>query len=174
MSSAVKSWLAYAAVLAGAALWLGLIVAAPLLAHVGGAAAAWGTHLYTFFHPICHQLDGRSLHLFGEPLGVCSRCSAIYAGFLIGLCIYPFFRPVSTPHAPSRGMLVAALAPMILDVFLSLTGMHDATIGTRILTGAAFGLLMPYVVMPVLLGAVHELQSHQPPITHLQKGSTDA
>jgi hypothetical protein len=71
-------------------------------------------------------------------------------------------------------MLLAALAPMLVDVILGLTGLHDATIGTRIATGAAFGLLVPYVVMPVLLGAMHELHSHQPPIIHPQKGSSDA
>jgi uncharacterized membrane protein len=174
MSSAVKAWIAYAIVLAGAVVWLGLIVAAPMLTQAGGTAAAWGAHLYTFFHPICHQLDARSLHLFGEPLGVCSRCSAIYTAFLAGLLVYPFFRPVGKPHPPSRAMLGAALAPMLVDVALGFTGLHDATMVTRIVTGAVFGSLVPYVVMPVLLGAVHELNAHQPPITQLQKGSTDA
>lgn len=166
--------MAYAAVVAGAALWFALIVAAPLLTHAGGASAAWGAHLYTFFHPICHQLEGRSLLLFGEPLAVCSRCSAIYAGFFVGALIYPFFRRVGTPHAPSRTMLIVALAPMVLDVALGVAGLHDATIGTRLITGALFGLLVPYVVMPVVLGAVHEFNAHQPPISQLQKGSTDA
>ena len=174
MNSASRAWLAYGVVLAGALLWCGLIVAAPVLTHAGGTAAVWGSQLYTFFHPICHQLDGRSLHIAGERLGVCSRCSAIYAGFLVGLLIYPFFRPVGRPHAPSRTMLVVALVPMLIDVVLGIAGLHDATIGTRLITGAIFGLLVPYVVMPVLLGAVHEMFAHQPPTTQLQKGSTDA
>lgn len=174
MSSPTKAWLAYGVVLTGAVLWCGLIVAAPVLTHAGGTAAVWGEQLYTFFHPLCHQLDSRSLHIAGAPLGVCSRCSAIYAGFLVGLLIYPFFRPVARPHAPSRTMLLVALSPMLLDVVLGIAGLHDATIGTRLITGGVFGLLVPYVVMPVVLGAVHESHNHQPPITQLQKGSPDA
>ncbi len=174
MSNSGRAWLAYGTVLAGAALWCGSIVAAPLLSHAGGTAATWGGHLYTLFHPVCHQLDDRSLHLFGGPLAVCSRCSAIYAGFFAGLLIYPFFRSVGTPHPPSRTMLAVALAPMLVDVLLGIAGLHDVTIGTRLITGALFGLLVPYVVMPVVLGAVHEYNAHQPPLTQLQKGSTDA
>ena len=134
----------------------------------------WGTSLYTFFHPLCHQLDGRSLHIFGVPLAVCSRCSAIYAGFLAGVIIYPLFRPVREPHPPSRTMLVIALLPMIVDVVMGFAGLHDSSIGTRLVTGAFFGLLIPYVILPVFLGAVHEYSTHQPTPTHLQKGSSDA
>ena len=71
-------------------------------------------------------------------------------------------------------MLAVALAPMLVDVLLGIAGLHDATIGTRVISGGLFGMLVPYVVMPVVLGAVHEYNAHQPPITQLQKGSTDA
>ena len=172
MSSAHRAVVAYLLVLAGAVLWSGLIVAAPVLMHNG--ATAWGEALYTFFHPICHQIDGRSIHIAGGPLAVCSRCSAIYAGFLVGALAYPLFRPVRKPHAPSRTMLVVALIPMFVDVVLGLTGLHDVTIGTRLVTGAVFGLLVPFVVLPVFLGAVHEYSTHQPTTSHLQKGSSDA
>jgi uncharacterized membrane protein len=174
MNSANRAVVAYLAVLAGALVWCGLIVAAPVLVNAGGTAAQWGAALYTFFHPLCHQLDGRSLHILGEPLAVCSRCSAIYAGFLAGVIVYPLFRPVRAPHPPSRTMLVIALSPMVLDVVLGFAGLHDATIGTRLVTGAIFGLLIPYVVLPVFLGAVHEYPTHQPTTSHLQKGSSDA
>ncbi len=174
MSNAAKAWIVYGLVAAGAVTWCGLIVAAPLLTHAGGGAASWGTEIYTFFHPLCHQLDGRSLHCAGEKLAVCSRCSAIYAGFLLGVLVYPFFRPVGRPHAPSRTMLLVALAPMAVDVLLGFTGLHDATIGTRLITGGIFGVLIPFVVLPVLLETVHERQTHQPHPTQLQKGSTDA
>lgn len=172
MSSPTRAIIAYLIVLAGAVLWCGLIVAAPVLMHAG--ATGWGEGLYTFFHPICHQMDDRSLQVFGMPLAVCSRCSAIYAGFLVGLLAYPLFRPVREPHPPSRTMLVVALIPMAVDVALALTGLHDATLGTRLVTGAVFGLLIPFVVLPVFLGAVHEYSTHQPTPSHLQKGSTDA
>lgn len=173
MSNAGKAWLLYSIVVTGALLWCGLIVAAPLLTSAGGSGAAAGEQIYAFFHPVCHQFDGRSLHIAGERLAVCSRCSAIYAGFLLGLLVYPAFRPVGVPHTPSRTVLLIAVTPMLLDVAFDFTGLHETSIGTRLVSGAVFGILIPYVVMPVLLGALHEHQTHQPP-TQLQKGSTDA
>jgi uncharacterized membrane protein len=173
MSNAVKAWLLYAIVVAGAFLWCGLIVAAPLLTAGGGSGSAIGGYIYGFFHPVCHQFDGRSLHIAGERLAVCSRCSAIYAGFLLGLLMYPAFRPVGKPHVPSRTVLLIAVTPMLLDVALDIIGLHETTMVTRLITGGIFGVLVPYVVMPVVLGIIHERQTHQPP-TQLQKGSTDA
>jgi hypothetical protein len=67
---------AYAALLAGSALWSLSIVAAPLLAL---------PLVYEFFSHICHQDPSRSWHVFGEPLAVCIRCSCIYFGFAASL-----------------------------------------------------------------------------------------
>jgi uncharacterized membrane protein len=173
MSNAGKAWLLYGIVVAGALLWCGLIVAAPLLTAAGGTGAVVGKLIYDLFHPVCHQFDGRSLHIAGERLAVCSRCSAIYAGFLLGLLAYPAFRPVGRPHMPSRTVLLIAVTPMLLDVGLDIIGVHETGLATRLVTGGIFGLLAPYVVMPVVFGALDERQTHQPP-NQPQKGSTDA
>lgn len=173
MSNAAKAWLLYTIIVAGAFLWCGLIVAAPLLTAGGGNGTAAGEQIYSFFHPVCHQFEGRSIHIVGEPLAVCSRCSAIYGGFLLGVLVYPAFRPVGRPHVPSRTGLLIAITPMLLDVVLDIAGLHVTSMATRLITGGVFGILIPFVVMPVVLGTVHERQTHQPP-TQLQKGSTDA
>ena len=69
---------ARAAVLLGATVWCLAIVAAPLF--------HWGL-VYAFFSTICHQLPARSWHLYGEPLGLCIRCTSISFGFLAGLLV---------------------------------------------------------------------------------------
>lgn len=163
--------LAYALVLAGAILWNGLIVAAPVLA-AGGAG--WAGGLYAFFQPVCHQLDGRSLHIAGEPLAVCARCAAIYAGFLSGVMVYPLLRPVRAPRPPSRKMLAIALAPMALDVILGLAGLHEVSLATRLVTGGVFGLLIPFVVLPVFIGAVTEMHTLPSTIHNQSKGRSNA
>ena len=62
-------------VLAGAASWCLLIIAAPLFQlHT----------VYVFFSTICHQNPLRSWTLAGKALPVCIRCSCIYLGFLLG------------------------------------------------------------------------------------------
>jgi len=166
--------LAYALALAGTILWCGMLVAAPACLHAGGAWNGLGETMYAVFHPICHQLDGRSLHLFGLPLAACTRCSAIYCAFLLGLVVYPFVKPLGTPHVPSRTTLILAIAPMLLDVVLAASGIHASDALSRLLTGALLGVMLPFVVMPVYLGAVLEHsripQSH---FTHM-KGSIDA
>jgi len=168
-----KPLLAYLVFLAGAFTWCILILAAPLLSHAGGSGAAWGSVLYEGFHRICHQYDSRTLHMAGEPLGVCSRCSGIYFAFLAGTVCYPLLRDLRRPVVPSRGLLVAAVIPMLIDVGLGIAGLHEISTTTRVLTGSVFGALIPFVILPVALGAVIERTSSSLPF-HQPKGTVDA
>ena len=61
-----------------AVLWLSATLIAPLVE---------GREIYAFFALICHQIPDRSWFLGTEPLATCIRCTAIYAGFLIGLAL---------------------------------------------------------------------------------------
>ena len=65
-------------VVAIAAVWLLLIVTAPLL-WTPLAAAVYGAGSL-----ICHQLSERSFHLQGSQLPVCARCFGLYAGGTLG------------------------------------------------------------------------------------------
>lgn len=168
-----KPLFAYLVFLAGAFTWCMLILAAPLLAHAGGSAGAWGNVLYEGFHRICHQFDGRTLHIAGEPLGVCSRCSGIYFAFLAGTLCYPLVRNIRRPVVPSRPLLIVALIPMLVDVGLGFAGLHEISTITRLVTGSVFGALIPFVVLPVALGAAIERTSPSLPL-HQQKGTIDA
>lgn len=164
----------YLIILAATALWCGLLIAAPLLTLGGEGAHVWSDALYDGFHRVCHQLDSRSLHLSGAPLPVCMRCSAIYFAFFLGTLLYPLVRPLRQPHAPSRGLLILALMPMLIDVAAGISGIADVTATSRLVTGAAFGFLIPFVVLPVVLGAVHEWRTQSTPVIHHSKGSVDA
>lgn len=166
--------LAYALALAGTVLWCALLVAAPWCVHAGGSLTPVGETIYAGFHRICHQLDARSLHLFGLPLAACSRCSAIYLAFLAGTVLYPFLRPLKIPHAPSRLTLALAIAPMLLDVALAVAGVHASGTLSRLLTGSIFGLMLPFVVLPVYLGAALEHSTASLSVQHHMKGTVDA
>jgi hypothetical protein len=64
---------------------------------------------------------------------------------------------------------------MLLDVLSGWTGLHAVTGATRTLTGAFFGIIVPFVILPALIEAVNEWsQPHRPPLHHPQKGLTDA
>lgn len=147
----------YFLVVAGAASWCGAIVLAPLLVASGGKLAILGQGLYQFFHPICHQLEGRTLHLMGYPLGVCSRCSSIYGAFFLGALLYPFLRDLRSPVLPHRIFLFAALLPMVLDVTAGMIGLYAVSNETRVLSGALFGIVMPFFLIPAAIDGVGHL-----------------
>jgi uncharacterized membrane protein len=166
---------AYILSLTAAILWCALLFAAPWCVHTGGSWTEAGQTIYEGFHRICHQMDDRSMHAFGLPLAACSRCSAIYFAFLVGMVVYPFVKPLRTPCAPSRATLALALAPMLIDVALSAAGILQSGMTSRLITGIWFGLMLPFVVLPVYLGAVLE-HSASPSTTVLtnMKGRVDA
>jgi uncharacterized membrane protein len=141
---------------------------------LGGSWTPVGETIYMGFHRVCHQLDARSLHLFGLPLAACSRCTAIYFSFLAGMLVYPFLRPLRTPQTPSRLTFMLALAPMLIDVALALLGIHESDQITRLATGTFFGVMLPFVVLPVYLGAVHEFTSRSTSAHTHMKGTFDA
>jgi uncharacterized membrane protein len=146
----------YAVILSGTVAWCVLIVLAPAASSTAGFAA-FGGILYAFFSPLCHQLEARSFHLFGGPLAVCGRCSAIYFGFLSGTIAYPFARDLLRGARPGRMFLLVAVAPMLLDVVLEVAGIHVSSNAMRAVTGAWFGTLLPFLVIPGAVEGVSQL-----------------
>jgi uncharacterized membrane protein len=155
--------------------WCGAIVAAPLLAGLPGMSGMISRGLYRFFHTICHQFDGRSLHLVGHPLGVCSRCTAIYGSFLVGILVFPWIRGVRNIPLQTRWILLAAALPMLIDVVLGHLGIYEPSNTYRIATGSVFGFLAALVILPDAMEGTTRLvfsfkqQHHNHP-----KGYTDA
>jgi uncharacterized membrane protein len=144
------------------ALWCGGIVLAPSLSTTLPGVSSF---LYSFYSPICHQIDARSFHLFGEKIGVCSRCSSIYFGFLLSLALYPFFRKLQAPAFPQRHWIALAVLPMLIDVFMNFTGIHESTLLTRAITGLLFGIILPFYLIPPLLEGIAQLRDQ-----HIARG----
>lgn len=96
----------FVALLAGSTIWCLSIIAAPLLNSAG---------IYAFFSHICHQDPSRSLHIFGEPLAVCIRCTAIYFAFAVSL--WSGFRASARWLRAAVVLLVLefALARLVID-----------------------------------------------------------
>ncbi len=168
---------AYGLLLAGTALWCAAIMAAPLFSTLDGGYAEAAGLLYSFFHPICHQLDSHSLHIGGAKLGVCTRCFSVYSGFLLGLLVYPAVRPLRATLLPHRFLLIGAAVPMVLDVGLSLLGLPAGTQVSRMLTGSVFGLTAPFFLVPAVIEGCAQLLASPPLITnrsHPHEGISDA
>lgn len=160
-----RSGTTYTLLLALTFLWCAGIVAAPLLR---ASESAGSPSLYALFGGVCHQFPDRSFHLIGEPLAVCMRCTAIYAGFLAGLILYPLLaRRFSLP--PHPWLLAVALAPMALDAGLNAAGILSSSMWSRIVTGGMAGLVLPWYLVPVLHEALHQLFQRKRGTVHAGK-----
>jgi uncharacterized membrane protein len=172
----VSARVTYSIILLGAVAWCGGILLAPVLVVSGGAFTEYGQIIYRFFHPVCHQIGERSLHIVGEPLAVCARCSAIYGAFLLGTLLYPVLRRIGTPSYPPRSVLLAAAVPMMIDVVSGLMGLHTVTPVTRLLSGAVFGLAAPFFIIPAAIEALRQIYPRivSAPLVQPQKGKPNA
>ena len=111
---------------AGAAgLWAVLIVAAPAIAQVSGAAAAL---LYAVGSVVCHQLPDRSFYLAEAQLPVCARCLGLYAGAAAGALAWMLCssgRATRWSREQALTWLAVAAIPTALTAGAAITGAGD-------------------------------------------------
>jgi len=135
-------------------MWCLAIVSVPLLATSDILFARQSSSfLQECFSHVCHRLPDRSFHLWGEPLGVCVRCSSIYGGFLVGLIVYPLLKRRAKWKVPARSYLVIAALPTAADALLNILGLVPSTELSRAITGALLGMALAVYLLPLLLEA---------------------
>jgi uncharacterized membrane protein len=148
----------YTALVALSILWAALILAPPWLMaqrHFLISAA-----IYEGFSTVCHQMPERSFYFSGHPMGVCSRCASIYAGFIIGLLLYPFLRDLREDRFPARWILIGAAIPTAIDFTLGILGLFANSFLSRGLTGILFGAVAAFYVTPGLVSALNDWRAH--------------
>jgi uncharacterized membrane protein len=134
--------------LASAILWNAAILLAPVFMEIGGVFANISVFIYYFFSPVCHQLDDRSFHIFSYKLGVCSRCTSIYLGFLIAVIFYPIKCKLSNTELPSVWFLLIPVIFIAADAFFDFFGLLANSFFTRSVTGAIAGFMLPFFLIP--------------------------
>ena len=144
---------AWAAVTVAIGVLLFMVIAAPTL-------RAWGYPLlsgvlYQAFEPTCHQEASRSFWLSGWPLAVCSRCTAIYSGALLGSLLVPL-RGLSAAPLP-RTWLVVGVVPAAIDFSLGWLGIIENTFLSRSITGVLLGSVAAFYVLPAVSEALASL-----------------
>jgi uncharacterized membrane protein len=150
--------LCFFVVVSGAAAFVLMILAAPWLATHGHPIAAYA--IYAGFKPACHQIPERSFHIFGAPLAVCARCTGIYAGAVLGLAAVPLLRGLGRP-APRRVWFALAAVPVTVDFALGWLGVIHNTALSRSLTGALFGAVTAFYLMPGFVEVAVELAARK-------------
>ena len=140
-------------------IWIGFIIAAPLLYSAGMSAAS--SPIYTFFSYICHQIPERSLHIAGHQLAVCSRCFGVYMGLLVGMLAYPLWRRVDEIEPIPRIWLFLALVPIGVDWSLTVFGIWENTHTSRFITGLILGFACSTFIVPAIVEIVRNLSARK-------------
>ncbi len=143
---AVRAW---SKILAIAGFWLLAIVAAPISRSSDLTTLA--NPLYKFFGYICHQISARSFFVFGEQLGVCSRCFGVYLGILVGVAVYPLWRGVYSTEPLPRFWLFLSLIPISIDWSLTVFGIWENTQWSRLITGFILGFVCATFIVPAIV-----------------------
>ena len=92
-------------------------------------------YFYNVLSSICHQYPTRSLWIMNRPMGLCSRCFAIYASFSISLIFLPLLK--NKKHIV---LLCFLFLPLILDGLLQYYNIRESNNFNRLLSGALFGI----------------------------------
>ncbi len=103
-----------------------------------GASPRWRL----LFRMMCHGIESRCLTIFGVPMPICARCTAIYIGLVAGVAGFMLL-PVIEERLMRMMVLFAAL-PMAIDGITQAARLRESTNGLRMITGfiAAFAFSM--------------------------------
>lgn len=131
----------YTATLVGILTWIGALFYAPYLKSYSSPFSGF---LYAVFSPTCHQIPSRCFYAFGNPVAVCARCLGIYAGFLLGILIFPLIKDFSKPAMPKAKTLIFLSMPIIIDATGNLAGLWTSSNWVRLLTGIIWAIILPF------------------------------
>ncbi len=105
-------------------------------------------YVYGIGDRLCHQQADRSFFLNGNQMPFCSRCTAIWIGFTIGLVLLCFF----TVSLDERFIfiIIISLVPLGIDGIGQLLGFWESTniirVLTGLITGIAFGMAIGILI----------------------------
>jgi len=88
---------------------------------------------------LCHQKSERSFFFNGNQMPFCSRCTAIWLGFAIGLGIIIFYKIELDKRFLI--LIIIGLVPIGIDGFGQLFKLWESNNVTRLITGLLIGII---------------------------------
>ncbi|MDG6228845.1 MAG: DUF2085 domain-containing protein [Candidatus Thermoplasmatota archaeon] len=88
---------------------------------------------------LCHQRSDRSFFINGNQMPFCSRCTAIWIGFSIGLLFLSFFKVPLDERLIF--IILISLIPIGIDGVGQLLGFWESTNIVRVITGVIIGIM---------------------------------
>ena len=112
------------------------------------------------FRMMCHGIESRCLTLFGVPMPICARCTAIYVGLIAGILLF-----MVLPAIEERAMRVAlyvAVAPMAIDGLTQATHLRESTNVLRLITGFIAAVAFSCWALNEVEGTKHTIERSLP------------
>jgi uncharacterized membrane protein len=151
----------YIVILSVSVLWCIGVIISSIWADEEGFKSSVSESLYSFYGKSCHQADSRSFHIGEHKFGVCSRCTAIYFGFLLSVIIYPFVRKLNNIDLPSLWFLFIGAGLVAIDAGLDMADIWKNTFLSREITGFIMGLVLPFYIIPGFIRVFYEFFTPQ-------------
>jgi uncharacterized membrane protein len=138
--------------------WALMLPLATFAAAQAQSAHAWSAValvVYAAGHVICHQLPGRSFHLWAQQMPVCARCTGLYFGASVAAIAAGVMglRPnsgsagfASNPHRARVILLLAALPTISTLVYEWTTGDMPAN-AVRAAAGFPLGAAVAWLIV---------------------------
>ena len=92
--------------------------------------------LKKIYSEFCHQLDYKTLNIFGYNLLVCSRCTGIYIGAFVISFVFIFLK---NKIELNKKLFYSVSLILLTDVVLSTFGVYDYSKSIAFITGLFFG-----------------------------------
>ena len=95
--------------------------------------------IYSSGDRLCHQQAERSFFINGNQMPFCSRCTAIWLGFAVGLGFMVFYK--IKLNEKFLILLIVGIVPIGIDGIGQLFGFWESTNIIRLLTGLLVGIV---------------------------------
>ncbi len=126
--------------------FIGIAFLAPIgysLGFVGPSSRVFEVYRY-----VCGQTPSHSFFVAGYQVCLCSRCLAIYSSLLVCGLLLAMFRYRANIRAIGWKWWLLGMVPMALDGGTQAVGWHESNVYLRLLTGAIFGIMTAWFVLP--------------------------
>lgn len=95
----------------------------------------------------CHKLPERSFFWQGRQFPLCSRCTGIALGYILGIVLLPFF------NTPAPWSYFVMSLPLVIDGIFQHYGYWESTNLIRFITGILFGSAVIFLAKVILVSS---------------------
>ncbi|UCH72376.1 MAG: DUF2085 domain-containing protein [Thermoplasmatales archaeon] len=114
--------------------------------------------IYGWGDRLCHQKVERSIHINGNQMPFCSRCTAIWVGLVIGIGFMIFYKLKLDEKIVI--LMLIGIVPLGLDGIGQLAGIWESNNFIRLITGLMMGTVCG-IAIGVIIDEFRDIYHHK-------------